>query len=159
MSPIPGFRHWLDGKLNEPDKDAEAELLSAAERKALATAAGTGTEPAALTSLLQTPDWLQNQELAKALKTIDAVVRPLSCQGKARRRFGVRPRRPFSSVERRAHRTAELAGQHFASGIAQSAGLMVNYLYKLSDIEANHEAYRGEGKVMNSSAIRTLLKG
>jgi malonyl-CoA decarboxylase len=57
LSPIPGFRHWLDGKLNEPDKDAEAELLSAAERKALATAAGTGTEPAALTSLLQTPDW------------------------------------------------------------------------------------------------------
>jgi malonyl-CoA decarboxylase len=46
-----------------------------------------------------------------------------------------------------------------ANGIAQSAGLMVNYLYKLSDIEANHEAYRGEGKVTTSSAIRSLLKG
>jgi malonyl-CoA decarboxylase len=35
---------------------------------------------------------------------------------------------------------------------------MVNYLYKLDDIEINHEAYRGEGKVMTSSAIRALLK-
>ncbi|HAS50218.1 MAG TPA: malonyl-CoA decarboxylase, partial [Gammaproteobacteria bacterium] len=43
-------------------------------------------------------------------------------------------------------------------GVAQSTGLMVNYLYKLNDIEANHEAYRGEGKVMTSSTIRALLK-
>ena len=44
------------------------------------------------------------------------------------------------------------------NGLRQSAGMMVNYLYKLNDIEANHEAYRGEGKVMTSSAIRALLK-
>ena len=43
-------------------------------------------------------------------------------------------------------------------GLSQSAGMMVNYLYKLDDIEANHEAYRGEGKVMTSSSIRSLLK-
>jgi malonyl-CoA decarboxylase len=42
--------------------------------------------------------------------------------------------------------------------MGQSAGMMVNYLYKLDDIETNHEAYRGEGKVMTSSAIRALLK-
>ena len=29
------------------------------------------------------------------------------------------------------------------SGIAQSYGLMVNYLYDLDDIEKNHEAYAG----------------
>ena len=46
-----------------------------------------------------------------------------------------------------------------AKGMSQSAGMMVNYLYKLDDIETNHEAYRGEGKVMTSSAIRSLLKG
>ena len=28
---------------------------------------------------------------------------------------------------------------------------MVNYLYRLSEIEANHEAYRGEGRVAASS--------
>ena len=46
-----------------------------------------------------------------------------------------------------------------AKGMEQSAGMMVNYLYKLDDIEANHEAYRGEGKVTTSSTIRSLLKG
>jgi malonyl-CoA decarboxylase len=35
---------------------------------------------------------------------------------------------------------------------------MVNYLYRLGDIEANHEAYRGEGRVATSSAIRALAR-
>ena len=32
-----------------------------------------------------------------------------------------------------------------ARGIKQSAGLMVNYLYKLDEIEDNHEALRARG--------------
>jgi len=43
-------------------------------------------------------------------------------------------------------------------GIAQSAGMMVNYLYKLPEIEANHEAYRGQGRIVTSAAIRALRK-
>jgi malonyl-CoA decarboxylase len=45
-----------------------------------------------------------------------------------------------------------------AKGLAQSCGVMVNYLYRLSDIEANHEAYTGQGKVATSTAIKALLK-
>ena len=44
------------------------------------------------------------------------------------------------------------------SGLRQSAGLMVNYLYKLEDIEANHEAYRGEGRITATAAVNNLLK-
>ena len=44
-----------------------------------------------------------------------------------------------------------------AKGMAQSAGLMVNYRYDLSEIEANHEAYTGEGRITASSAVRGLL--
>lgn len=40
----------------------------------------------------------------------------------------------------------------------QSYGLMVNYLYKLDEIESNHEAYAREGKVAMSGAVRRLLK-
>src|SRR6267142_1923308 len=43
-------------------------------------------------------------------------------------------------------------------GLQQSAGIMVNYLYRLADIEANHEAYRGEGRVVAASAIRNLVR-
>jgi len=43
-------------------------------------------------------------------------------------------------------------------GLQQSAGIMVNYLYRLADIEANHEAYHGEGRVAASAAIRGLVR-
>jgi malonyl-CoA decarboxylase len=45
-----------------------------------------------------------------------------------------------------------------AKGLSQSCGVMVNYVYKLSDIEANHEAYTGQGKVATSTTIKALLK-
>lgn len=160
LSPIPGFRHWLDGQLKAPNADAEAALLTSAERKALAAAAGVGNEPASLQPLLQTPDWHQKPELAKALK------QPLQriCArylAKEKREGGTAYDRVANfhlSNGSRIERLNWLADIS-ARGLSQSAGMMVNYLYKLNDIEANHEAYRGEGKVMTSSAIRTLLKG
>jgi malonyl-CoA decarboxylase len=45
-----------------------------------------------------------------------------------------------------------------AKGLQQSAGIMVNYLYRLGEIEANHEAYRGEGRVAAASAMRNLAR-
>jgi malonyl-CoA decarboxylase len=49
-------------------------------------------------------------------------------------------------------------GDTSEKGLQQSAGIMVNYLYRLDHIEANHEAYRGEGKVAASSSVRHLLR-
>jgi malonyl-CoA decarboxylase len=42
--------------------------------------------------------------------------------------------------------------------LRQSAGLMVNYLYSLAEIEANHEAYATDGTIATSSSVRGLLK-
>jgi len=50
-------------------------------------------------------------------------------------------------------------GDVSAKGLQQSAGIMVNYLYRQGDIEANHEAYRDEGRVAASSAVRSLARG
>ncbi len=41
-------------------------------------------------------------------------------------------------------------------GMAQSAGMMVNYRYRLDQIERNHEAYTGEGLVTAASSVRKL---
>lgn len=160
LSPIPGFRYWLDSKLKTSDGDADKELLTPAERKVLASAFGTGNEPASLQTLLQTPDWHQKPEYAKALKN------PLQrlCArylAKEKREGGTAYDRVANfhlSNGSRIERLNWLADTS-AKGLSQSAGMMVNYLYKLNDIEANHEAYRGEGKIMTSSAIKTLLKG
>jgi malonyl-CoA decarboxylase len=44
-----------------------------------------------------------------------------------------------------------------ARGLRQSGGLMVNYLYSLSEIENNHEAYRGTGALAAARQVRRLL--
>jgi malonyl-CoA decarboxylase len=45
-----------------------------------------------------------------------------------------------------------------ARGIKQSAGLMVNYLYRPDDIEDNHEAYAREGRIVMSDGVKRLLR-
>lgn len=44
-----------------------------------------------------------------------------------------------------------------ANGLRQSAGLMVNYLYDLTRIEVNHEAYFSQSKIAASPAVHKLL--
>ena len=54
---------------------------------------------------------------------------------------------------------AQLAGRPVAPrGLAQSLGLMINYRYRLGEIDANHEAYTGEGRIIASSSVRSLGK-
>ena len=44
-------------------------------------------------------------------------------------------------------------------GLYQSWGTMVNYLYELKDIEANHEAYAIEGEIkFNDNLMPLILK-
>ncbi|MGB3213052.1 MAG: malonyl-CoA decarboxylase [Desulforhopalus sp.] len=43
-------------------------------------------------------------------------------------------------------------------GIAQSGGLMVNYLYNLADIEKNHENYTAIGDIAVSTSVTKLSK-
>ncbi|MDH3420724.1 MAG: malonyl-CoA decarboxylase [Gammaproteobacteria bacterium] len=42
------------------------------------------------------------------------------------------------------------------TGLLRSAGIMVNYAYRLNDIEKNHEKYFADGEVVASSDVRKL---
>jgi malonyl-CoA decarboxylase len=58
---------------------------------------------------------------------------------------------------------ASLQGINWAAdlserGLAQSAGIMVNYLYDLESIEENHDSYFDEGKVARSKQVNRLLQ-
>ena len=44
------------------------------------------------------------------------------------------------------------------AGLERSAGIMVNYVYRLKDIEKNHELYFAEGEVVASAAVRKLAQ-
>lgn len=159
LSPIPGFMNWFDAKMTSLGKDAEAVLLSPAERKALSALRLDVEEGNAIQILLRLPAWHKKSEFAQVLKT------PLM-------RLGAH----YLVEERRSNGTTHDRVAHFhlsngarierlnwlantsTEGFAQSAGMMVNYRYKLDDIEANHEDYTGEGRVRVSSSVRSLLR-
>ena len=48
-------------------------------------------------------------------------------------------------------------GDTSAAGIGRSAGLTANYLYKLTDVERNHQAYVREQKVIASPRVERLV--
>jgi len=50
-------------------------------------------------------------------------------------------------------------GDGSEKAMAQSYGLMVNYLYELDDIEKNHEAYAQSRTVIAANAVSRLVKG
>jgi malonyl-CoA decarboxylase len=138
LSPVPGFMQWLKQASDVPVSDEERTLLSH----------------------LDDPDWPGNAELAAQLRS---VVEPLAAHYflKARTPKG----RLIDSVARfhlgngaRLERIDWL-GDLSPKGLRESAGIMVNYLYRLDDIEKNHEAYANQDEVVASSAVKKLLKG
>ena len=51
-----------------------------------------------------------------------------------------------------------LQGDPSGKGMKQSWGLMVNYLYALDHIEANHEAFAEHGTVVTSDKVKKALR-
>ena len=45
-----------------------------------------------------------------------------------------------------------------ARGLEQSAGMMINYVYRLTEIESNHEAYSTVEGPRTSSSLRALAR-
>jgi len=137
LSPVPGFMPWL--------QQAEDVPLSEDDR--------------ALLKHLDEPKWFENAELTAQLRS---VIEPLAAYYflKARTSKG----RLIDSVARfhlgngaRLERINWL-GDLSPKGLRESAGVMVNYLYRLDDIEKNHEAYANDGDVVASNAVKKLLK-
>ena len=149
LSPIPGFATWLK------KQDGEA-LLTAPEKRALPKRGDGNQHPLAL---VRNPEWHRNRVLAAALEA------PLT---RLAARYLLAAKRPDGrALDSVAHfhltngaRVEQLdwLADTSAKGLAQSCGVMVNYLYRMAEIEANHEQYTGEGKIAAASAIKSLAK-
>ena len=154
LSPAPGFMGWLDGVLAAGGDD----LLPRAEEKLLAEYAGTADGAAALRALLDGP-WHDDAATAQLLK------RPLMslCA-----RYLLLERRAGRPLDRTARfhlsNGASIGRLNWLAdtsprGLRQSAAIMVNYVYKLDEIESNHEAFTGAGKIAAAGPARSLLRG
>jgi malonyl-CoA decarboxylase len=149
LSPIPGFRAWLTELL------AGRDPLAAAERRTLAAA---GAADGLQTALAQ--DWPGKAALAEALRV--PLLRLCTVY------LSSRDERKGRALDSVAHfhlsNGARLERLNWMAdpsdkGIAQSAGIMANYQYRLNEIEDNHEAYTGKGRITVSSAVKALAKG
>lgn len=153
LSPLPGFRAWLDPLLAKGD----ASLLQAAESKEIIRL-GEGEKNAAkaLHALLAS-DWHKDKHTLEVLKPI--LIR-LCAHYLTEEKKGGKPLDPVAGFHlfngARLERINWM-GDTSPKGLKQSAGLMVNYYYKLSDIDENHEEFVSEGKIVASRAVKGLL--
>lgn len=155
LSPIPGFRSWLDPKL----KSAEGIALTTLEKKHLTLITEGTTEPIclALYNLLGT-NWHQDETIATALQPL---LMRLCAQYLIEEKRKGRPLDPVAhfhlSNGARMERLNWLADTS-PKGLKISAGMMINYYYHLSKIEDNHEAYSSSRTIAVSSSIKGYLK-
>lgn len=148
LSPVPGFRKWLRRRV----KDESEALFLPAELRVFATLGAPGTPM----ELLSAETWADDKVAAAVRPVLSRLCARYLVREKAGPKRAVDPVAHFHLTNGARVERLNWMGDSSPKGMRQSAGMMVNYLYKLDRIEKNHEAYAGEGKVTASSAIRAL---
>jgi malonyl-CoA decarboxylase len=141
LSPVPGFMGWLRRERNA----RASSWLTEADRQAIAA--------------VDEPGWTQ---VAAKVRTLRPVLTAALAEYLLRGRDG--KGRPLDPVARfhlnngaRLERVNWL-GDLSDKGLQQAAGFMVNYLYDVSQIERNHEAFAREGRVIAARAVEKALR-
>ena len=139
LSPVPGFRRWLDG--------------AAAEHAAVLFQPGDAERYQELRSTAQAdvPDTAEIRDFINRMAGWYFAQRsrqnlPIDPVARFHLRNGARLERFNWPADRS------------ANGWRQSYGLMVNYLYDLQRVETNHESYMRDGTVVVSRPLRELTQ-
>lgn len=155
LSPIPGFRAWLDPLLAKGD----TSVLQSSELKTLRALKEIAKADNSAFGLLQllNGDWYKHPELAETLKPM---LMRLCAHYLLNEKKNNRPLDPVAGFHlfngARLERLNWL-GDISAKGMKQSCGMMANYHYKLSEIDENHEDFAGEGGIAAGKQVRGLL--
>jgi malonyl-CoA decarboxylase len=139
LSPIPGFRAWLIERAATAPGSTSPALAALIARGDEVTAAEIGKAPAALREELM-------QRCARYLVSTGEGVGAQDPVARFHLANGAR-------LER-----LNWMGDTSATGLRRSYGLTVNYVYRLTDLERNHDAYANQFRVASSSAFRQLMK-
>jgi len=134
LSPIPGFRKWL-----------------------AATADGR-PQVAELVSRLEASRWFEERAVAREMQR--QLVR-LCAYYLLHARQGPEPLDPVARFHLgNGARLEKLnwLGDTSEIGMRRSAGLMVNYVYRLDDLERNHEAYARDRRIVASRRFEVLAR-
>jgi malonyl-CoA decarboxylase len=150
LSPVPGFRRWLDRQVAAPP---EGGLFRAEE-----VAAFGGGDPAEAFAAVTAGEWWLDEAKREALRApllrlaASYLTRPNSGIG------NIDPVARFHLGNGARLERINFLGNTAARGMRESHGVMVNYLYDRDAIEANHEAFVHSGQVARSAAVDGLLQ-
>ena len=159
LSPLPGFRKWLDGQLKAEDP----ALLSAEESTSLIAALPAADRPAtgplALAAILAKRGWTRDTAV---IKTVEPVLIRLAARYLLVESSGKRALDPVAHFHLSNGARVEklsLMADTSDKGIKESATMMVNYLYDPAKLEDYHEDYAGQGKRNATTNVRRLARG
>ena len=141
LSPIPGFRRWLD----------------ATETRVRLSVGPNAEQRLALLSGIDEPGWHAGEvpeQLQKLLMRLCAWYLVHAKQGAE----PLDPVARFHLGNGAALERLNWLGDTSESGMARSAGLMVNYAYRLEDVERNHERYFADHVVVASRAVEKFAR-
>ncbi|MBI3453520.1 MAG: malonyl-CoA decarboxylase [Rhodospirillales bacterium] len=154
LSPVPGFRAWLDDRFAR----GEPGMLGAYERKALAAVTKTSASKGLLKNILASDAWAKTPELAEALKQpLMRLATQYLVEAKRDDGRALDPVAHFHLSNGARVERLNWLGDRSAKGLRQSFGMMVNYQYRLADIEDHHEAYIGDGEVVAAKEVGGLM--
>ena len=157
LSPMPGFMKWLTRTLAAEDPD----LLSNGEAKALSAVARDGdTLRQTLKLLLENRSWPEDPTVSEALRIpLLRLCTDYLVNEKGRNMRALDPVAHFHLTNGARMEKLHWRGDLSSRGVKNAAGMMINYLYDLSRVEANHETYTSTGEVAASPDVCALLKG
>jgi malonyl-CoA decarboxylase len=141
LSPAPGFARWLAGARRAHD----GSVLTLGDLAAL--------------SALDQEDWPKSDFPAESLReALLAAAAHYYLEAKSPSGRPLDPVARFHLGNGARLERLNWPGDMSEKGLREAHGLMVNYLYKLDDIEANHEAFAARSEVVASGAVRRLLR-
>ena len=153
LSPIPGFRKWLDPLLEKGD----ASMLESRDIEAIQKIKPGDNASNSLLDLLNS-DWHRDEKICEALKKpLMALVAHYLVHEKREIR-ALDPVTHFHLSNGASLERINWLGDTSSKGMRESAGIMVNYQYRLPHIDDYHEKYASDGKIVSSKQVRDYLK-
>jgi malonyl-CoA decarboxylase len=142
---VPGFRRWLADKAEAIGRSPKLAPFAAALAK------------------LDDPQWMlpQNIQNESLHADLEQHLAPLCAYYLLHAKQHREPLDPVARFHLKNGARLERInwlGDTSAAGLQRSAGFSANYVYKLQDVERNHEFYVGEHKIRASREIEALAK-
>jgi malonyl-CoA decarboxylase len=153
LSPVPGFRPWLERGLAE--KRAQ---LPQPDFQKFAGALGHPDPGTAITDALARPDWASDARLSAALRE---PMEKLCARYLLLEKAGTHPADPVAqfhlnngALVNRIYWLADTSSR----GLHQSYGMMVSYRYELAELDDNHEEFQRGGRIPAARRVQRLVE-